>query len=189
MTRERDRYRRASWAEQLREGALSFWRNRTARIVTAILLVGFLLLTVLTPEVVKLSALAVGDCIYLRPPGTGDSIGPQKIAGTAADLQRYDVGERASCDLSHSHEVSAVFVVGSPGDAYLGLDALVGAYGARCDAAFEPYVGRVATASRYATALAVPSTDAWRDGARYGVCLVFNADRGLLDHHARGSGE
>jgi hypothetical protein len=189
LTRERDRYRRASWAEQVREGFLGFWRSRTARIVAAILLVGFLLLRVTTPEVIRMSELAANDCIYLRPAGASDPVAPARVAGTPAELERYDLAERASCDLSHSHEVSAVFTVGEPGDAYLSLGAMTDAYGGTCVAAFEPYIGRAADGSRYVTALAIPSVNAWRDGVRSAACLVFNGDRSLLDHRARGSRE
>jgi hypothetical protein len=187
LTRERDRYRRASWAEQVREGFLGFWRSRTARIVAAILLVGLLLLRLTTPEVVRMSQLVVGDCTYLPPAGPSDPIAPTRVAGTPAELERYDLAERASCDLSHSHEVSAVFTVGEPGDAYPYLGALTDAYGGTCVAAFEPYIGRAAEGSRYTTAIAIPSVNAWRDGVRTAACLVFNADRSLLDHRARGS--
>lgn len=189
MTRERDRYRRASWAEQVHEGFLGFWRNRTARLVAAILLGGLLVLRVITPNVVRLSDLAPGDCIYLRTPESSDLLGPPRLPATPADLQQYDTVERAACDLSHSHEVSAVLFLGAAASAYPGLDAMVTDFAARCDPAFEAYVGRARDGSRYATALAPPNSDTWRDGIRKGLCLVFRADGRLMDHRAGDSRE
>jgi hypothetical protein len=189
VTRERDRYRRASWGEQLREGFLGFWRNRTARLVAAILLGGLLVLRLITPDVVRLSELAPGDCIYLRTPESSDPLGPPRLPATPADLQQYDTVERAACDLSHSHEVSAVLDLGAAATAYPGRNALVTDHAARCDAAFESYVGRALDGSRYATALAPPNSDTWRDGVRKGLCLVFSADGSLMDHRAGGSRE
>ena len=185
MTRERDRYRRASPGEQLREGFLAFWRNRTARIVAAILLAGLLILRLLTPENVPLAGLAVGDCLYLRPPGPSDLDAQPRIPGAPADLLTYDRAERASCELSHSHEVTDVFSVGLPGETYPGFTALLEVNGARCDSAFRTYLGTADGASPYATALWAPNEDAWRDGGvRIAACLVFNADLSLLDHRA-----
>lgn len=189
MTRERDRYRRASLGEQLREAFLGFWRNRTARLVAAILLGGLLVLRLITPDVVRLSDLAPGDCIYLRTPESSDPLGPPRLPATPADLQQFDTVERAACDLSHSHEVSAVLDLGPAATAYPGLNAMVTDYAARCETAFEPYVGRGKDGSRYATALAPPNSDTWRDGVRKGLCLVFRADGSLMDHRAGGSRE
>lgn len=186
--RERDRYRRASLREQVGDALRGFWNDPIARFVAIVLLGGLLVLRLLTPEVVTLSALRTGDCVYLRPPGptvlTGEA---RPVVATPADLQGYDVAERASCDLSHSHEVSDTFSVGAAADAYPGLAALVEAYEPRCDAAFEAFVGHPLAGSLYATAVAVPDARRWAAGARSGVCVVFNADRSLLDHRARDS--
>ena len=187
MTRERDRYRRASWGEQLREAFLGFWRNRTARIVAAIVLSGALVMRLLTPDLVSLAGLTVGDCLYLRPPGASDPAAPLRIAGTPAELEQYDLAERASCDLSHSHEVSAVFTVGGSGDAFPGLTALLTVASSHCESSFEPFIGRLANGSRYATAAWIPDADTWHDGVRTAACLVFDAALGLLASHARGS--
>lgn len=189
MTRERDRYGRASLGEQIREGFLGFWRNRAARLVTAFFLGGFLVLRLLTPAVVPFDALRTGDCVYLRPPGPADlTTSVQPVPATTRELVAYTAAERADCNLSHSHEVSDSFTVGEDGAADPGVDALRAAHQSRCDAALEAYIGSDREGSPYATVLAVPGTMTWADGARYGVCFVFNADRTLLDHHARGSG-
>ncbi|HSL33212.1 MAG TPA: septum formation family protein [Candidatus Limnocylindrales bacterium] len=189
MTRERDRYRRASLREQVGDALHAFWGDPLARFITIVLLGGLLVLRLLTPEIVPFSALQAGDCVYLRPPGPTDMTTSVKpVPATSADLQAYDAAERAQCDLSHSHEVSDAFSVGEPGTAYPGLAALVDANQPRCDTAFEPYVGRALEGSAHATALAVPGEAAWAAGARHGVCFVYNADRSLLDHPARGSG-
>jgi hypothetical protein len=190
VTRERDRYRRTPLWEQVRDELVGIWRNRTARIVIGVLLAAFLVSRFLEPPVVSLGELAVGDCVYLRAPGqSNDPTDTIQVPATPADLQVIGVGERASCDLSHSHEASAVFTVGQPGAPYPGLDALVAGYSARCDQAFEAFVGHPMAGSAYATALAVPSVDLWQKGARYGICLVFNADRTFMNHRASGSGE
>lgn len=189
MTRERDRYRRASLAEQLREGLLGFWRHRGARLIALVLIGGFVILRLLTPQVVPFRDLRTGDCVYLRPPGPADlTTEVPPVPATPADLQTYEAAERAACNLSHSHEVSDAFSVGDAAAAYPGLEALVAAYGSRCEAAFEPFVGRALDGSTYATAIAVPNTTSWAAGARSGLCFVFNANRTLLDHQARGSG-
>ena len=190
MTRERDRYRRTPLWEQLRDELVGIWRNRTARIVIVVLLAAFALSRLLEPPVVSLGELAVGECAYLRAPGQSDiAADTPRVPATPADLQVIETAERASCDLSHSHEVSAVFSVGKPGAPNPGLAALVAEYAARCDDAFEAFVAHPAAGSVYATALAVPSTDLWQAGARYGICFVFNADRTFMDHRARGSGQ
>jgi len=190
VTRERDRYRKASWGEQAREAILEFWRNRTARIIAAILLSGFLVVRLTAPATVRLSELAVGDCVYLRPPGIEDlAADAAQVASTVDQLETFSSAERAACNLSHSHEVSAAFATGAASDAYPGFTMLLDRYRARCPEAFSGYVGHAQEGSRFATALAVPSIDTWTAGQRYGLCLVFNADRTFLDHQARGSGE
>jgi hypothetical protein len=189
VTRERDRYRKASWGEQAREAILDFWRNRTARIIAVILLSGFLVVRLTAPSTVTLSDLAVGDCIYLRPPGIEDlAADAAQVAATVDQLETFSSAERAACNLSHSHEVSAAFTTGAASDPYPGFTVLLDRYQARCPEAFAGYVGHPEEGSRFATALAVPSVDTWA-GQRYGLCLVFNADRTFLDHQARGSGE
>ena len=189
MTRERDRYRRASLGEQVREGLVGFWRSRSARLVTAVLLGGFLVLRLLTPQVIPFDELRAGDCVYLRPPGPAElATSVQPIPATTGDLLAYTAAERADCNLSHSHEVSESFTVGAAEAADPGVDALRAAHQSRCDAALEAYIGSDREGSPYATVLAVPGATAWAGGARYGVCFVFNADRTLLDHRARGSG-
>jgi hypothetical protein len=189
MTRERDRYRRASLGEQVREGARGFWRNRAARLVTAVLLGGFLILRMLTPAVVPFAELRTGDCVYLRPPGPAElATSVAAVPATTGELLAYEAAERADCNLSHSHEVSEAFSVGDAGAVDPGVDALRAAFESRCEAALEAYIGSDREGAPYATVLAVPGATAWADGARYGVCFVFNADRTLLDHHARGSG-
>jgi hypothetical protein len=189
VTRERDHYPRASLGEQIREGLLGFWRNRAARLIAAALLGGFLILRLLTPQIVPFAELRTGDCVYLRPPGPAElTTSVQPVPDTTADLLSYEVAERADCNLSHSHEVTDAFSLGAAATSYPGVDALVASGGSRCAAAFEPFVGRGHDNSAYTTALAVPAIAAWEAGARYGVCFVFNRDQTLLDHHVRGSG-
>ena len=106
--------------------------------------------------------------------------------------------ERAACDASHGHEVSAIVVPAletlAPGVTAAPLDhaRMQALAEPLCDAAFEAYVGRALDGSRYITFPVVPDTDAavgWVIGGRRTVCVVARADGQWMDHPARGSGE
>jgi hypothetical protein len=189
VTRERDRYRRASIREQVSDELRGIWANRTARVVIGVLLLGWLVMLVLTPRPLRMTELAAGDCVYLRAPGTSDlGSDTPNLPATERALAEVTAGERASCDLSHSHEVSTTFRLEGPDD-YPGWDTLVALNSARCDAAFEEFVGHGLAGSRYATAIWVPPPAAWTEGERDAACLVFDRNGAFLGHHLRGSGE
>jgi hypothetical protein len=188
VTRERDRYRRASLREQASDALLGVWRNKGARSALAVLIGGLVLLRLVTPTPVSIAELATGDCVYLRAPGPAnrdpDTV---RVITSPEAFEFVSNGERASCSLSHSHEVSTVFPLS--GDEYPGFQTLLTENVHRCEEAFAGYVDRPLDGSRLATTVAVPGPNAWADGARRGVCLVFNADGSFLGHHVRDSGE
>ena len=98
--------------------------------------------------------------------------------------------ERAGCDASHSHEVADAWVLDdSLVAAYPGQGELTQREQARCEAAFEAYVGRaseglVARADGRGAAARPNGTT----GSRVAVCLVGNRDGSFLSGHAAGSG-
>ena len=189
MTTERDRYRRASLREQLAGEIGAFWGNRTLRAFALLVVGGLAILWLLTPKPVAPVELVSGDCVHLRLPGSTDiASGVPQAATTTRELTMVVSAERASCDLSHSHEVSTTVALAGP-DAYPGWAALAEAGGGGCDAAFGAFVGRPLDESRYGTTLWVPTADAWAAGERDGICLIFNKDATYLDHRARSSGE
>jgi len=189
VTSERDKYGRASLREQIAGELGGIWRNRSLRI--GLLLIGgvVLVLLLLTPKPIVPSELVVGDCVHLRLPGSTDlGADVPQVATTTQELTLVTAGERAPCDLSHSHEVSTTVPLEGP-DAYPGWAALAATGQDDCDAAFAAFVGSELGDSRYGTALWVPPADAWDAGERDGICVIFNKDATYLDHHARGSGE
>ncbi|HEX5015899.1 MAG TPA: septum formation family protein [Candidatus Limnocylindrales bacterium] len=189
MTRERDRYGRASAREQLAGELRGFWANRALRTAMFLFVGGLVLLWVLTPKAVAPTELVSGDCLFLRLPGGTDvASNAAPVAGTTQQLTTVVSSERAACNLSHSHEVSTTVAL-PDADQYPGLAALAQEGQDDCEAAFAAYVGRPLDASRYGTAIWVPPADAWAAGDRDGVCVVFNKDRTYLDHRAAGSGE
>jgi hypothetical protein len=60
---------------------------------------------------------------------------------------------------------------------------------ARCDAAFEGYVGRAAAGSVYETFAVVPTIERWQAGERTAVCLIARKDGHWMSSPARGSRE
>jgi hypothetical protein len=189
VTRERNRYDRASIREQLGGEVRGFWANRTLRTAVLIVLGGLAILLLLTPKPVAPAELASGDCVFLRVPG-GTDVAPAvpPVPTTTQALTLVVSSEEASCALSHSHEVSTTVPLAGPAD-YPGWAALSESGQDECDAAFEAFVGRALDESRYGTAIWVPPGDAWNAGERDGICVVFNKDASFLDHRAAGSGE
>jgi hypothetical protein len=186
---ERDRYPRASLADQLR-GELAAMRRHPGVVLTAVLVLGGgVLLNVVRPQTVAIRDLAAGDCIYIRAAdaandtGTGRPIGS---AGQAIQALYANGAERASCDLSHSHEViSTATFPEAGGVAYPGASALEERLG--CVAGFTAYVGRAPDGSELELVMAVPDEPAWRQTSRVGVCLLARRDGAYLSGHARGS--
>jgi putative regulator of septum formation len=142
--------------------------------------------------------LEVGDCLYVRAVADQSSDRPIGEPHDVAGALLAGEAERAACDASHGHEVSAVVVPAletlAPGATPTLLDhaQMQALTGPLCDAAFAAYVGHALSGSRYITFPVVPDTDAaagWAAGGRRTVCLVARADGQWMDHPARGSGE
>ena len=179
---ERSRYGRKSLREQVRDVLAWPGEHRIATLVIVAFVAVALLLAAARGAIVQASDLRVGDCLYVpldqtpddaRPIGEARDIGPAVLAGDA---------ERAPCTASHGHEVSAILDLTA--FAYPFADAQ-----AACAAAFQPYVGRSAAGSSYATFAAVADSAEIAAGAKLGLCLVARADGGWMDHPARASGE
>ena len=190
--RERERYGRKSLAERVSDAWAWFRGNRNAQIVVGLIAAGLALLFVLTPSTVRFDQLAEGDCLFVRTRSAVDldrstSIGdPSAIAA----ILLADGAERTACDQNHGHEVIAVGTLdGAPGDPYPGSGPLRAAEEVRCEAAFEPYVGRPADGSAFVAFVVVPDDIRWDAGSRTVACLLQRADGRYLDRPARGSGE
>jgi len=189
--RERNRYARASWREQLGDELATFLGNTPLVILVVVIVGGWLVLTFTRPETVTVGQLATGDCLYIRAADadtdapTGRAIGSDGAVISAL----YDVGaERAPCDASHSHEVADTWALEDDLVApYPGQSELTLRERARCEAAFERHVGRSAEGSSLALTIAVPPPGAWDEGARTGACLVAERDGSFLLEPARGS--
>src|SRR3972149_1945759 len=110
------------------------------------------------------------------------------VPGVGA-ARRAEGAELAACDMSHSHEVSAVFTVDDPtGAPYPGDAALLERELGRCLEVFGPFVGRALADSIYHTFLVAPGEDGWLGGDRHGVCLIVLGNGRFMDGQARGGG-
>ena len=190
--RERERYARASIAEQVR-GELAIVRRSPPLLALLLALVGgWLILTVTRPQPFRVGEARAGDCLYIHATDadTGNN-GGRAIGSDGAVISALFLGgaERAPCDASHSHEVADAWVLDdSLVAAYPGQGELTQREQARCEAAFESYVGRASEGSSLALTVAVPPPGSWADGSRVAACLVGNRDGSFLAGHAAGSG-
>jgi hypothetical protein len=184
---ERERYRRAPLREQLGGEVRSFLDHTPLVVLVACLLGGWLLLIVMRPEVVPVTRLAAGDCLYIHAPDAD----PDNPAGRAngAITGLYAGGaDRAGCDRSHSHEVVDAWALDDAVTAeYPGEAALRNRATAGCEAAFNSLVGRPSNGSSLALVVAVPPARTWEAGGRVVACLVANEDGSFLDRPASGS--
>ncbi len=192
--RERDRYQRASLAEQLGD-LLGWFRSHPLIAAVVLIVVGGWLLQILAPQrPTRPPDLAVGDCLFAR---TLDAnlIGPDaRPIGEPSAVEAIVMAggaERAPCDGSHGHEVSAIvpladLSISTSGNVRASLRAIVQA---KCDAEFVGYVGAPAGASIYGSFAAVPAEAGWRAGERTGLCLVARKDGQWMTSPARGSRE
>jgi hypothetical protein len=190
--REREKYARASIIEQVGDELAILRRNKPVMALLVALVGGWLILTVSRPQSIKASDLRAGDCLYVHAADadtdspTGRQIGSDGMV--VSSLFRGGA-ERAPCDASHSHEVADAWVLDDPLVAdYPGQGELTQREQARCEAAFETYVGRASEGSSLALTVAVPPPADWDDGARNAACLVANRDGTFLSGHAAGSG-
>ena len=186
---ERDRYPRASLAEQLR-GELRALRRHPGVLLTAVLVLGGgVILNLVRPQDVSIRNLATGDCLYIRAEDAARDLDPGRPIGSDAAAVRtlYAVGaERASCDLSHSHEVISTSTFPDPaGTAYPGEAALADRLG--CEAGFTAYVGHAPEGSELELVVAVPDEAAWDATSRVGACLLARRDGEFLSSRAKDS--
>lgn len=192
MTRERERYSRASIVERIRGAWAWFVGNRRAQVIAVILLGMLLAMRALTPETVSFEGLRTDDCIFVRTPSSDDIVSENPVGSPkeVADTLRSQGAERAACGLSHSHEVAAVGdLTDPPGTPYPGEAVLVEREMAACEAAVGEYVGRPVGESRYGAVVVVPDIAGWEAGARDIACLVQRDDGRFMDRQAKGSGE
>ncbi len=188
---ENERYAHASLVDQAIDELRNLARSPKVLLILILLVAGYVGLVVIQPSVVQLEGLRAGDCIYVPIPGNDPLTGARPI-GTSTQFVDGLIragAERAPCELSHGHEIAAVFSFpDAPGTPYPGEPALVARQQAACDAAFEAYVGRPAASSALDLTVVVPNVDTWNAGRRAGACLVSNADGSFLSGRAGGSG-
>jgi len=191
--REREKYGRASIAEQLGGELAVLRRNTPLLALIAALIGGWLILTLSEPPTVRVGEARAGDCLYVHAlDADTDNPTGRPIGSDGAVISALFRGgaERAGCDASHSHEVADAWVLDDPlVAAYPGQGELTRREQARCEAAFEAYVGRPTDGSTLALTVAVPPPAEWEDGLRVAVCLVGNRDGSFLSGHAAGSGQ
>ena len=161
-------------------------------ILVIVLAGGWLFLTISEPETVRVGDLRTGDCLYIHAADADPQAASGRTIGSdgAITTALFEGGaERASCDLSHSHEVADAWILDDPvGAPYPGQSQLADAYRERCVAAFQAYVGHPVEGSMHALTIAVPTPAAWDRGALAAACLVSRADGTYLQSRAQGSG-
>ena len=192
--RENDRYQRASLGEQLGDLLGWFRSHRFVSVVLLLFAVGWLAQIVAPSRPTGPTDLAVGDCLFARTSDAnliGPGVRPIGVPTAVEAVVMVGGAERAPCDGSHGHEVSAIvpladLQVPPSGDVIASLRALVQP---TCDAAFSGYVGTPAGGSMYETFAVVPTEAAWQAGERTGVCLVARKDGQWMSTAARGSQE
>ena len=187
---EIERYRREGLGGQLLGELRELRRHPGILTLIVVVIGGFAFLRVTTPQTERIERLRTGDCIYVRA-ADADTLGSRPVGspGEVAAALNRDGAERASCDLSHSHEVADIVafpeVLGTP---YPGTQALIERERPRCEAAFAALVGRPVAGSAFELTIVVPPQAGWDQGRRAGLCLVGRADGGFLQRRAAGSG-
>lgn len=188
MTRERDRYPRMTLRDQLEE--LLDWLRGHRGLVLVLLVVAVYVVTqlILPSPTARPQDLSVGDCLFVRTSASSE-VGPgvRPIGDAAAVGVSLMSGgaDRAGCDASHGHEVSAIIDLTerpptSPSSSALDI---------ACGDVFESYVGRPLGSSMYETYAVVPGATQWDAGIHLAICLVARADGQWMTQPARGSGE
>jgi Septum formation len=174
--RERDRYGRQDWREQLRDIPATIRAHPGIALVAIVFVALFLIQLLLRPTYVTVLEVAAGDCLYIRAGATAPG-------EPGADPTVAPFAESAGCDASHSHEVLWVMDLGLPGSAYPG-DGSLAEPQAACDRTLSELRGSDPVDGFVATVI-VPSRAAWDAGARAGVCVASRADGGFLDRPLR----
>ncbi len=190
--RERDRYARASLREQMADELTALGAHPGVLALIVVLAGGWLFFTLTKAQVVRVTDLRAGDCLYIHAADADTDSPTGRPAGTAtgAVIALYEDGtERAACDGSHSHEVLESFALpGAPGAPYPGSASLRASWLEPCTAAFTAWVGRAPAGSVLEPVVAVPTQAAWEDGQRTGACLVASLNGQFLPAPVRGSG-
>lgn len=186
MTRERDRYGRASLAEQLGNLVGWFRAHPVALTLVAIVVLGIIVQLVAPRRSALPNDLAVGDCLFV-PTAESDAVGPgARPIGAPDEVARVLMrggAEPADCRASHGHEVSAIF------DYPRQEETRGPPIAVRCIRAFGTYVGSTVTVTSFVTFAATPTVEQWDAGIHRLICLVARRDGQWMDHPARGSGE
>jgi len=196
----REKGRPAPLVVQVSDTAAWFRQNPRGFGLVIVIVIAALSLSTSRPKEVRLEALEVGDCLFIRTPATTSLTLQAPAIGSLEEVRLTAAsggGERTPCNGSHGHEVSAVVPLsvtffddfeGAATDAYPGEDPLLELAAPACPAAFGAFVGHPLEGSTYDTAAVVPSRSGWGAGDRQAVCLVFGRDGRFLDHQARHSG-
>lgn len=187
MTRERDRYPRMTFRDQL--VAVLDWGRENRLVVLGLVVVAVYVVTqlILPPPTARPGDLRVGDCLFVRT-SASEEIGPgaRPIGSPAAVGAALMTGgaERAGCDASHGHEVSSLIELTERPQ----TNPLSSSLDRACEGVFDSYVGGMASLT-YETFAVVPGPAQWDAGIHQAVCLVARLDGQWMTHSARGSGE
>jgi Septum formation len=193
--READRYPKAGLRQRAEDfvGWFPSHRNGTAAIA---IVVGLLILyRVLTPGFVRLGDVRPGDCLFVRTVAATSTVdpGPGDPASVGEALRR-GAAEPASCDLSHSHEVSglvdlAADAVGAAPPAF-DAPALLAFAEQACAPHLASYLGLApgVASTTYVGFAVIPDEGEWQRGTRVAACLLASADGHFLTARARGTG-
>jgi len=189
---ERTRYGRKGPIETVSDWITEGRAHPVALLFAALLLGGWVLLRLITPEPLSFEAIEAGQCLYVRTGSAASLDASQRPIGTP-ELVRAAVllggAEPAPCDGSHGHEVaSRTGYDRAFDDRFPGERALLAAAEAPCEAAFLVHVGRPLAGSSLALTIVVPDERRWAEGFRDALCLVHRADGQFLRGPARGSG-
>lgn len=170
------------------EGLLD-WVRGNRLVVVALVVVSVYVATqlILPPPTARPGDLRIGDCLFVRtsasaeigagvrPIGSPASVGASLMTGGA---------ERAGCDASHGHEVSAIIELAEQPQ----TNPLSTILDRACEGVFDSYVGGMASLT-YETFAVVPGPAQWDAGIHQAVCLIARVDGQWMTRPARGSGE
>jgi hypothetical protein len=194
---ERGRYGRKGLGERV-EDMMGWPGDHPVAMVVLLAFVAVALLLVLARgQALRPGDLAVGDCLFVPTDAAGGETRPIGDDRVVAATLLSDGAERAACDASHGHEVSAVTPIPLPTiPTDPSIDPLPGLLDrasierlARpvCERAFVDYVGMPSDESIYATFPVFPDPPDWVASGRGTICLVARDDGGWMDRPARAS--
>ncbi len=196
--RESDRYPKETLRQQVEDVIGWFPAHRNGSTAIALVLGLLVLWRLITPGIVQLGDLRTGDCLFVRTAAATTTIDPRPGDPVTVGQAILAAGaERASCDLSHGHEVTGVVdldthdntsVPGAP-PAFDPLSLLAIAEEA-CAPTLAAYLGLApgAASAAYVGFAVIPNAIVWERGTRVAACLLASADGRFLTAPARGSG-